>query len=70
MFDSAKRMVVSAKGMVAGQYSYYHIHPKYKDRQARANSVDPYQTPRSAASDQNLDFLPFAHATVYRLNSK
>ena len=33
-------------------------YPKCSDRQARANSVDPDQTPQNAASDQGLHCLP------------
>ena len=36
----------------------YSNNPKYWDRQAWANSVDPDQMPHSAASDQGLHFLP------------
>ena len=36
---------------------YYRIYPKYSDRQASANSVDPDQTPHNAASDQGLRCL-------------
>ena len=32
--------------------------PKYWDRQAWTNSVDPDQTPQNAASDQGLHCLP------------
>ena len=35
-----------------------HIYPKYWDRQARENSVDPDQTPHNAASDLGLHCLP------------
>ena len=36
---------------------FYRILHTYSDRQAWANSVDPDQTPRSAASDQGLHCL-------------
>ena len=36
---------------------HYRIYPKYSDRQACANSVDPDQTPQNAASDQGLRCL-------------
>ena len=39
-------------------YLDYHIDPKYWARHAWANSVDPDQTPQSAASDQGLHCLP------------
>ena len=35
----------------------YHLNPKYSDKQAWANSVDPDQTPQNAASDQGLHGL-------------
>ena len=34
----------------------YRKNPKYWDRQAFTNSVDPDQTPQKAASDQGLQF--------------
>ena len=37
----------------------YHIYPKYLDRQAWANSVDPDQMPQNVPSDQVLHCLPF-----------
>ena len=37
---------------------YYHNNPKYWDRQAWVNSVDPDQMPQNAASDQGLHRLP------------
>ena len=40
------------------EYSDYRIDPKYWDRHAWANSADPDQTPRPAASDQGLHCLP------------
>ena len=36
----------------------YHNNPKYWDRQAWANSVDPDQMLQNAASDQGLHCLP------------
>ena len=36
----------------------YSIYPKYSDRQAWANNVDPDQMPHSVASDQGLHRLP------------
>ena len=36
----------------------YHNNPKYWDRQAWANSVDPDQMPQNATSDQGLHWLP------------
>ena len=35
----------------------YHNNPKYWDRRASANSVDPDQMPQNAASDQGLHCL-------------
>ena len=32
----------------------HRIYPKYLDKQARSNNVDPDQTPQNAASDQGL----------------
>ena len=37
----------------------YHIYPKYLDKQAWTNSVDPDQRLQNAASDQGLHCLPF-----------
>ena len=34
------------------------VYPKYSDRQARANFVDPDQTLQNVASDQGLHCLP------------
>ena len=36
----------------------YHNNPKYWERQALANSVNPDQMPHSVASDQGLHCLP------------
>ena len=36
----------------------YHNKPKYWDRQASANSVDPDHMPQNVASDQGLHCLP------------
>ena len=36
----------------------YHNNPKYWDRLALANSVDPDQMPQNVASDQGLQCLP------------
>ena len=36
----------------------HHIYPKYLDRWARANSVDPDQMPQNVASDLSLYCLP------------
>ena len=36
----------------------YSNDTKYSDRQTKASSVDPDQTPRHAASDQGLHCLP------------
>ena len=36
----------------------YHMKPEYLHGYAWANSVDPDQTPHSAASDQDLHCLP------------
>ena len=36
----------------------YSNNPKYRDRQAWANIVDPDQMPQNAASDQGLHYLP------------
>ena len=49
----AKSLTVSAP-----RFHIYSIYPKYSDRQARANSVDSDQTPRNAASDQGIRYLP------------
>ena len=38
--------------------SEYCNNPKYWDRQAWANSVDPDQMPQNVASDQGLQCLP------------
>ena len=38
--------------------SFYHNIPKYGDRQASSNSVDPDQMPQNVASDQGLHCLP------------
>ena len=37
----------------------YCNNPKYWDRRAFANSVDPDQMPQNAASDQGLHCLPY-----------
>ena len=37
----------------------YHNNPKYWDKKAFANSVDPDQMPQNAASDQGLHYLPY-----------
>ena len=37
----------------------YQYNPKYWDRKAFANSVDPDRTPRFAASDQGLHCFPY-----------
>ena len=37
------------------QYRIYHM---YSDRQARANSIDPDETPQNAASHLGLHCLP------------
>ena len=42
-----------------GQTQYYHNIPKYLDRYAYTNSVDPDQMPQNAASDQGLPCLPY-----------
>ena len=34
------------------------LYTKCCDRHARANNVDPDQTPQNAASDQGLHYLP------------
>ena len=39
------------------KWRLYRNKPKYWDRQAYANSVDPDQTPLNAASDQGLHCL-------------
>ena len=39
--------------------SIYRNNPKYWDRKAFVNSVDPDQTPQNAASDQGLHCLPY-----------
>ena len=36
----------------------YYVDLRYSGRQARANSIDPDQMPRSAASDQGQHCLP------------
>ena len=36
----------------------YRSYPKYFDRQAWANSVDPDQTPHNMVSDKGLHWLP------------
>ena len=36
-----------------------NLYPKYFDRQAEANSVDPDQMPQNVASDLGLHCLPF-----------
>ena len=40
------------------QRQFYHNIPKYWDRKAWANSVDPDQMPQNVASDQGLYCLP------------
>ena len=40
-------------------YRIIAVYSKYSDRQVRANSVDPDQTPQNAASDQGLHCLSF-----------
>ena len=37
----------------------YRNKPKYWDRHAYANSVDPDEMPQNAASRQGLHYLPF-----------
>ena len=39
-------------------YNIYYIYPKYWDRQACANSVEPDKTPQKLLSDQGLQWLP------------
>ena len=51
--------VLQQAGYVLDYYHAYRSYPEYTDRQALANSVDPDQTPRNAASDQNLLCLSF-----------
>ena len=41
----------------ASFFAYYY-NPKYWDKQAWANSVDPDQTPQKAAFNQGLHCLP------------
>ena len=38
---------------------FYHNNPKYWDREAFANCVDPDQTRQNAASDLGLHCLPY-----------
>ena len=49
-------------------YMDYCIYPKYWDRRACADSVDPDQMPQNAASDQGLHCLPliqqFLHTSI------
>ena len=37
----------------------YRNNPKYWDRQAFANSIDPDQTLQNVPSDQGLQYLPY-----------
>ena len=39
-------------------FMQYHNNPKYWNREAFANSVDPDQMPQNVASDQGLHCLP------------
>ena len=48
--------------------STYHKNPKYWDRQACANSVDPDQMPQNAASDQGLHCLPLVQQYFKHIN--
>ena len=43
----------------------YGIYPKYWDRQARANSVDPDQMPQNTVSDQGLSCLLLIQQFLY-----
>ena len=47
---------------------YYRNNPKYWNRQAWANSVDPDQMPHSAASDLGLHCLPLIQETFKHIN--
>ena len=42
----------------------HHFYPRYFDWQARANSVDPNQTPLNAASDLGLHCLPLRYPAI------
>ena len=48
--------------------SFYYYHVSWKVSELNANSVDPDQTPRSAASDLGLHCLPMPHLWDVRLN--
>ena len=45
----------------------YRMYPKYSDRQTKANSVDPDQTPQNAASDQGLHYLSLIQQCLERI---
>ena len=49
---------------------YYRNNPKYWDRQAFANSVDPDKTMQSAASEQGLHCLPYIQQYFKHINRK
>ena len=42
------------------RFDQFTVRTMYSERQALANSVDPDQTPQTAASDQGLLYLPVA----------
>ena len=47
-------------------FEIYHNDPKYWNRQARGNSVDPDQKPQNAFSDQGLHCLPLIQGPVFQ----
>ena len=48
----------------------YHNNPKYWDRRAFANSIDPDQTPQNVASDQGLHSLPYTQQYFRHIGSR
>ena len=51
--------IIGVSGLL--NFNYFHLNLKRNTQLCNANSVDPDQTPRVAASDLGLHCLPVSH---------